>query len=154
MLWMLEGRIGVQGEAQTLSGNLQWQHHERADDLLLTSPLGQGVARLVRTAQGVTLEMPNQPARHARDLEALTRDALGVALPVSGLVWWVRAQAMPDREAAIRRDALGRPEQIRQDGWVIDYLHYFDDASARPKKLVAARDALTLRLVVDRWSPP
>jgi outer membrane lipoprotein LolB len=154
MIWMLEGRIGVQTGAETLSGNLQWQHHERADDLLLTSPLGQGVARIVRNAQGTTLEIPNAPVRHADDLETLTRDALGMPLPVTGLAWWVRAQAIPDRVSEIRRDTLGRPEQIRQDGWVIDYLQYFDDEPMRPKKLLATRDTLKIRLVVDRWSPP
>jgi len=154
IVWALQGRIGVQTDAQNLSGNLQWQHHEHADELLLTSPLGQGVARIVRNAAGVTLEMPNQPSRHAPDVEALTRDALGVALPVSGLVWWVRAQAMPDRASEIRRDAQDRPEHIRQDGWVIDYLQYFEDAPAHPKKMVVTRDGLEIRLVVDRWSAP
>jgi outer membrane lipoprotein LolB len=152
--WHMQGRIAVQTAEQSLSGTIHWRHQADTDDLLLTSPLGQGVARILRNAEGVTLEVPNQPSRHARDAEELTRDALGVALPVSGLGWWVRARAVPGRTFEMRRDALGRAEQIRQDGWVIDYLLYPPDSPDLPRKLVATRDGLEIRLVVDHWKTP
>ena len=85
--WTLQGRIGIQTGEQSLSGNIRWQHRADTDELLLTSPLGQGVARIERNAEGVILEVPNQPARRAPDAESLTREILGYALPVSGLTW-------------------------------------------------------------------
>ncbi len=149
--WTLQGRIGVQGDEQNLSGHIHWQHHEDRDELLMTSPLGQGVARIVRDAEGMTLEMPNQPARHARDADTLTREALGYVLPVSGLTWWVQARPAPGSAFEATRDAAGRLAQLRQDGWTIDYLQYAAEAPARPRKLTVARKGLEIRLVADSW---
>ena len=117
----------------------------------MTSPLGQGVAHIVRNGEGVMLEVPNQPARHARDVDTLTREVLGYVLPVTSLTWWVQARPAPGRAFEARRDASGRLVQLRQDGWVIDYLQYAADAPARPRKLVVARDGLEIRLVTDSW---
>jgi len=149
--WTLQGRIGVQGGEQNLSGQIRWQHRADRDELLMTSPLGQGVARIVRDADGVTLEVPNQPTRHARDADTLTREALGYVLPVTGLTWWVQARPAPGSAFEATRDASGRLAQLRQDGWTIDYLQYAADASARPRKLVVAREGLEIRLVADSW---
>jgi len=149
--WTLQGRIGVQGDEQNLSGQIHWQHRADRDELLMTSPLGQGVARIVRDGDGVTLEIPNQPTRHARDADTLTREALGYVLPVTGLTWWVQAGPAPDSAFEATRDASGRLAQLKQDGWTIDYLQYVADASARPRKLVVKREGLEIRLVADSW---
>lgn len=149
--WALQGRIGVQHGEESMSGQIQWQHRKNTDDLLMTSPLGQGVARIQRDADGVTLEVPNRPARSAPDADSLTRDTLGYVLPVAGLTWWVQARPDPSRAFEARRDTLGRLAQLRQDGWVIDYLQYAADAPQRPRRLAVAREGLEIRLVVDSW---
>lgn len=147
--WTLQGRIGVQSGEQSLSGRIQWQHRADADDVLMTSPLGQGVARIVRDADGVTLEVPNQPTRRAADAETLTREALGYVLPVAGLAWWVQGRPAPTGPFESTPDASGRIAQLKQDGWVIDYLEY--TADARPRRIVVAREGLQIRLVADSW---
>lgn len=149
--WTLQGRIAVQSGEQSLSGQILWQHRAETDDVLMTSPLGQGVARIVRDAEGVALEMPNQPTRRAPDAESLTREALGYALPVAGLVWWVQARPDPASAFEATTDAAGRLDQLRQDGWVITYLQYAADAPARPRRLVVTREGLEIRLVADSW---
>ena len=149
--WTLQGRIGIRTNEQSLSGRIHWKHRADTDDVLMISPLGQGVARIVRDVAGVTLEVPNQPPRHAPDAESLTHAVLGYGLPVSGLAWWVQARPAPDRAFVATRDASGRLVQLKQDGWVVDYLQYADDAPARPRKLLVARDGLEIRLVTDSW---
>jgi outer membrane lipoprotein LolB len=149
--WSLQGRIGIRTDDQSLSGQIYWQHRANADELLITSPLGQGVARILSDSEGVTLEVPNEAARHAPDAESLTREVLGYGLPVSGLTWWVRASPAPGRGFEVTRDTAGRIVQLKQDGWVIDYLQYADDAPARPRKLIVARNGLEIRLVADTW---
>ncbi|MBT9589999.1 MAG: outer membrane lipoprotein LolB [Thiobacillus sp.] len=149
--WSLQGRIGVRTDEQSLSGQIHWTHHPETDEMLIISPLGQGVARIVRDTTGVTLEVPNQTPRHAADAESLTRAVLGYGLPLSGLTWWVQAHPAPGRAFEATRDALGRVAQLKQDGWVIDYLQYADDAPARPRKLLVVRSGLEIRLVTDSW---
>lgn len=147
--WTLQARIGVQHGEERMSGQLHWQHRTDRDELLMVSPLGQGVARIVRDTGGVMLEVPNQPPRYAPDVEALTREMLGYTLPVSGLVWWVQARPDPSGPFEARHDEGGRVAQLRQNGWVIDYLQYSEDA--RPRRLTVVRDGLQIRLVADSW---
>jgi outer membrane lipoprotein LolB len=149
--WLMQGRIGIRTDEQSLSGNIRWQHRADRDEVLMTSPLGQGVARIVRDLDGITLEVPNQAVRHALDAESLTREVLGYGLPVASLTAWLQARPVPGRLSEVTRDAAGRISQLRQDGWVIDYLQYADETSARPRKLVAAREGLEIRLVADTW---
>ncbi len=118
----------------------------------MSSPLGQGVARIERNANGVILDVPNQASRHSPDAESLTHEVLGYGLPVSGLAWWVQAQPAPGRIFEIMaRDEAGRIAQLKQDGWVIDYLQYSAEMPVRPRKLVVTRDGLEIRLVADDW---
>lgn len=149
--WTLQGRIGIQGGEQPLSGHIHWKHGPAADEVLMTSPLGQGVARIVRDARGVALEVPGQAVRHAPDADSLTREVLGYPLPVAGLAWWMQARPDPARAYEATHDASGRLARLRQDGWVIDYPQYTSDAPARPRKLVVTREGLEIRLVADRW---
>lgn len=147
--WTLQGRIGIQAGEQSLSGQIRWQHSVETDEVLLTSPLGQGVARIVRDVDGVALEVPNQPTRRAPDAESLTREALGYTLPVAGLAWWVQARPDPDSAFEATRSAAGRLTQLKQHGWVIDYLQYAADG--RPRTLAVMREGLVIRLVADTW---
>lgn len=149
--WTLQGRIAVQSDEHNLSGQLFWRHRADRDEVLMSSPLGQGGVRIVRDAEGVALEVPNRPTQRAPDIESLTREVLGYALPVAGLVWWI--QARPDPEGAFEAtyDIKGRIAQLRQNGWVITFIQYAADAPARPRRLAVARDGLEIRLVVDSW---
>ena len=149
--WALQGRIAIKAGENSQSGQLQWQHRPGHESLLLLSPLGQGVARIVSDTDGVTLEIPNKPVRRAPDAESLTREALGVALPLSGLSHWILARPDPLRPQEQTLDAAGRVAQIRQDGWVIDYPQYMSDTDARPRKLNITRNDLEIRLVIDKW---
>ena len=150
--WSLQGRIALKADDKNLSGQLQWHHSKDHDELLLLSPLGQGVARLVSDADGVLLEIPNEPPRRAPNAETLTRDAMGVALPLSGLRYWIEARPDLARAFEQRLDDAGRVAKIRQDGWVIDYLQYMNAPAYRPRKLNVTRETLEIRLVIDSWT--
>jgi len=149
--WSLQGRIALKAGENSMSGQLQWQHRSNHEELLLLSPLGQGMARIVSDSEGVLLEMPNQSPRRAPDAERLTGEALGVALPLSGLSHWILGRPDPARPSEQSLDSAGRVAQIRQDGWVIDYLQYMPEPAARPRKLNVAREGLEIRLVIDTW---
>lgn len=150
--WSFQGRVGIRAADQSMSGHIRWHHRSDMDELLMTSPLGQGVARIERNLDGIILEVPNQAPRHSPDAESLTREVLGYGLPVSGLAWWVQARPAPSRAyEVVARDAAGRITQLRQDGWVIDYLQYSAEMPVRPRKLVVAREGLEIRLVADDW---
>lgn len=146
----LTGRIAVRYGDQASSGNLAWRHDAAADELLITSPLGQGVARIVRAHGTVTLTAADGRRYRATDAEALTERVLGFRLPLAGLADWVRARPARGSPAQTRYNAAGHLAELDQSGWRIDYLAY-EDGGKLPSRLVLTYPGLELRLAITRW---
>jgi outer membrane lipoprotein LolB len=143
----LGGRIAMKYRDEAASGNIAWRHGLREDELLLTSPLGQGLARLVRTGDDITLTTQDGREFRAKDAESLTEQALGFRLPLAGLADWVRARPAPGA-AVTRKDAEGRLAQIEQFGWKVEYLEY---AGKLPSRLNLTYPGVQLRLAISDW---
>jgi outer membrane lipoprotein LolB len=143
----LAGRIAMKYRDEAASGYIAWRHSVRDDELLLTSPLGQGLARLARTGDEITLTTQDGREYKAADAESLTEQALGFRLPLAGLADWVRARPAPGH-AVTRKDAVGRLAQIEQFGWKIEYLEY---AGRLPSRLNLTYPGVQLRLAISDW---
>ncbi|MGH8705556.1 MAG: lipoprotein insertase outer membrane protein LolB [Burkholderiales bacterium] len=143
----LAGRIAVKYRDEAASGNLAWRHRARGDELLITSPLGQGIARIVREGDEVTLTTAEAREFRAADAESLTEQVLGFRLPLAGLADWVRARPAPGPVQA-RYDAAGRLTELEQSGWRVEYL---DWSGALPSRLRLTYPGLELRLAISEW---
>ncbi len=143
----LAGRIAVRYRDEAASGNLAWRHRARGDELLITSPLGQGIARLAREGEIITLTTQDGREFRAADAESLTEQVLGFRLPLAGLADWVRARPAPGPSQA-RYDAAGRLAELEQSGWRIEYL---DWSGALPSRLRLTYPGLELRLAISEW---
>jgi outer membrane lipoprotein LolB len=152
------GRFAVQytdsnGQPRNAYGNFQW--HETGDTvtLQLLNPLGQTLAIVEAAPSSATLELPNHAPQTAPNVEDLMHAALGFALPVSGLRYWLQPSAAPSSRARTKLDPQsGRLQQIQQDGWTIDYLAYAAAPATGVKRLNLARQnpALQVKLVLDQ----
>jgi outer membrane lipoprotein LolB len=157
----LAGRIAVKGGKESFSGGVRWRHAEGSDDILLLSPLGQALAQLQRTSEGVHLTTAERENYYASDVESLTEQVLGWRLPIMGLQYWVQGKNSPLTSSSIDLDDKGRVTAIRQDGWEIVYSSYSPaepaqaatPQGARARSLQLRRSGLQIRLVVDRWDP-
>jgi outer membrane lipoprotein LolB len=143
----LAGRLSAKHGDSAVAASFRWTHAPGSDLLVLSTPFGQGLARLSGGAEGVVLELADGAVARAGDWEALTRAALGVPVPVRGLAWWVRAQPHPGSAHVMERDAAGRASVLRQDGWEIVF-GYRDDG-AQPSRLVLAYPNVEIRLALD-----
>jgi outer membrane lipoprotein LolB len=147
----LAGRIAFRYRDDAGSGNIDWRHGERFDEMLLTTPFGQGIARLARADGEITLTTQDGREFKAADAESLTEQVLGFRLPLVGLADWVRGRPAakpapgPVRE---RRDAAGRLTEFEQAGWKVSYLEYAD---ARPARMTLTFPGLELRLAISAW---
>jgi outer membrane lipoprotein LolB len=145
------GRIAVNYRDDAGSGNIAWRHGAQSDEMLLTTPFGQGIARIARTGSEVVLTTQNGREFRAADAETLTDQVLGFRLPLIGLADWVRGRAAPHPApgpTAERRDANGRLLELEQSGWKIRYLDYVD---ALPSRLTLTYPGLELRIAVSEW---
>ena len=144
----LSGRVAVRHARESGTARIFWRHSDLADELLITSPTGQGIARINREGDRFHLVTGDRREYRAGDAESLTEQALGWRLPLSGLSDWVRARASPGRPAEV----LGGPGEgleIRQDGWRVAYEEFRE---GRPTRMRLSREDVDIRLIVDQWA--
>jgi outer membrane lipoprotein LolB len=144
----LQGRVAVRYGSDGASGRVSWRHSPESDELLITSFLGQGVARIRRTGGEVELLADGKEHR-ASDAETLTERVLGWRLPLGGLPDWVQGHPRPGSAADVRRDAAERVVAFVQDDWKVEYQEFQGE---RPSRLRLTRSNLEIRLIVDEWS--
>ncbi len=138
----ITGRLSLrQGERRDHLG-FDWQHSPQSDSVLLLSPLGQGLAEIIRGPDGAQLKRPNAEPVSAPNLAVLAQQVFGVSLPLQELGEWVRGargRAGTDNSWAIR---------------VLQTVAVPDAASARrlPRRLEALRADIELSLIVDDWA--
>jgi outer membrane lipoprotein LolB len=129
----LAGRLAARYGEESFTGNIAWRHARDFDEMLITTPLGQGVARIVREGDQVTLTTAEPREVHAADVESLTEQVLGFRLPLGGLADWVRGRPSPDLE---------------QRGWKVEVQEY---AGELPSRLRLLYPGIELRLIISRW---
>lgn len=149
----LEGRLAASAGERAASGRIEWQHARGADTWTLISPLGQIVARLDSQPGSATLLTAGGERLYATSADALLPRLLGLEVPTASLSHWV--QAVPSAGAEVRAlDGSGRPAQVLDQGWLIDYPDYTSpDADARPARVDLSRGDARLRLIIDTWQP-
>lgn len=143
----LAGRIAARYRDEAFSGNLAWRHADQGDEMQLSTPLGQGVARIVRQGEQVTLTTPEGEHR-AADAESLTERVLGFRLPLAGLADWVRGKPSADAPARTQYRDDGKLARLEQGGWSIEYQEY---AGALPSRMRLLYPGIELRLAISQW---
>lgn len=130
----IDGRIAVrQGEVRHYA-NLDWRHAPASDVILLTTPLGQGMAELVRDAGGARLTLADGRTHAADDWNALAQEVFGVALPLNGAARWL----------------LG--DLADTEGWRVEILERENGApDGLPTLIELEREDITVRLKIDAW---
>jgi outer membrane lipoprotein LolB len=143
----IDGRVSARQGATHHYANISWRHTRTLDDIVLTTPLGQGVAELNRDATGAQLKSADGKTVAEPDWEALSARVFGFELPLEGMPRWLLGDVTPTQ-----RDEPGRPLAAQVDGWDIHYLGYESDAAdALPVLIEFRRDDIEVRLKVDSW---
>jgi outer membrane lipoprotein LolB len=130
----LLGRIAARYRDDGFTGNVNWRHAAVGDEMLITTPLGQGVARIVRQGDAVQLTTADGKEFRAADSESLTERVLGFRLPIEGLADWVQGKPSPTLESR---------------GWKVEYLQR--DEQNRPRLMRMTYQGVEVRFAVSEW---
>jgi len=131
----LAGRIAARSGKEAFTGNISWRHARDGDEMLITTPTGQGVAQIIRQGDAVVLKTSEPREYRAADSEELTERVLGFRLPIEGLAETVQGKPSPSLE--------GR-------GWKVEYQEY--DAQRRPTRLRLTNAGAEVRLAIHQWN--
>ena len=148
----LLGRVLVAYSGGAVSANMRWQHAAQ-DEIWLMTPTGQTVAHIVDSGASAVLTRADQKTYRAGSVEALTQQALGWALPLSLLQYWVRGEPAPGFPATgLERDANGRLTAVTQNGWRAALAYNTDGESAGLVRRVDVNGGGNeIRFVIDTW---
>jgi outer membrane lipoprotein LolB len=146
--FVVKGRVAVRYGEEAASGRLFWNHAADKDVLLLSNPVGQGVAELRGSREGYQLRTADGKEYSAADPEELTEQTLGWRLPLQGLPEWIRGRALKNVPAEEKKED-GRLAELRQLGWQIDYLAW--DDRGLPQRLRLRRADLDIRMAIEEW---
>jgi outer membrane lipoprotein LolB len=159
----ITGRMSVRYQQysrdEALHGSFEWQQRPGKTQLTLRSPLGQTIAQIDILPNGATLSQSGQPPLAAADADALTAQALGWPLPVSGLREWL--QGTITDQSGKKRIATPQDENtdiVTADGWRIRYAAWDSTTTPRPRRIDLSRTTeqageVALRLVIDSYEP-
>lgn len=115
---------------------LRWEHRPASDAWVISSPLGNEVARIVSGPEGAELSSPGQPSERAGSFSALTFKLIGAALEPAQMAAWLHG-AVPPAGAG---------------GWQVTI-----EESTRAgavdlaKRMTASRGDVVVKLVVDGY---
>jgi outer membrane lipoprotein LolB len=131
----LAGRIAARSGKESFTGNISWRHARNGDEMLISTPTGQGIAQIVRQGDAVLLKTSEPREYRAADSEELTERVLGFRLPIEGLAQTVQGRPSPALEAR---------------GWKVEYEEY--DAERRPTRLRLTNAGAEVRLAIHQWN--
>lgn len=151
----MSGRFSLRIEAgeqpaQSASGRLDWTYRPPVSQLLIANPLGHAVAELNIAPVLSRLQLADGSIHESDDPEALIATVTGRRLPLTRLPDWLLGRG---NETARRlNDPLGRPRQLHEAGWQIDYDYDEERPGAPPARLTVRRSGdLELRLRIEEW---
>ena len=124
--WQLSGKIGVRGPQLAESAYLNWRQCGDVYDMRISGPLGQAVARIEGRAEHLRVQFEGRDAVETDDPETLMQQQLGWSIPLFALRYWVRGEAAPGSSAE-RSGPAARPDVLRQLGWEVNYLDYYEN---------------------------
>jgi outer membrane lipoprotein LolB len=129
------GRLAVrQGETRHHL-KIDWRHARVRDEILLATPLGQGVAEIVRDGTGATLLLADRRRFAADDWSTLAEQVFGFRLPLDNSARWL----------------LGEP--LAGEGWRMTVVERESTApDALPTVIELERDDIAVRLKIDEWT--
>ena len=151
----LEARFALRVSApdqasQNTGGRLSWTHKNGSDRVLISNPLGYGLAEIDTTPTLSRLRTADGKSRESTDAEALIEEVTGQRLPVTRLAAWLLGR--PSETAQIDSDQQQRPTRLREAGWQVDYIYPDETVSALPVRLTLSRDHdIELLLRIEEW---
>ncbi len=155
--WSMDGRVGLQLRGQSWSFGLKWNEKTGRESLMdIVNPLtGAVMASIRETGSQVVLKAADGKSYRDTSAERLLERQLKLKFPLGDMRYWARGLPSPDKPVdAIKLDARGRPQQLAQGGWVVNYTAYKDNSgNALPTKmsLEKASERAKAKVIAKQW---
>lgn len=142
--------VDTAGNPTASSGRLRWTHRDGNDQVLLSNPLGVGLAEIWHQPGLAELRTADGETYRADAIAPLIAELTGHHWPVDRLPDWLLGRPGPTGRLTL--DSLARPSSLEENHWRIDYFYDTDAPEAFPARLNAFGENTELRLRVETWT--
>ena len=154
--WQMGGRAALRFKSNAWTFGLNWvQRNKQQFSLQIRNPITGTVVGLLDQNPGKATLRSRGKVSSGPDAERLLQQQLGVKMPVNGMPYWIRGVMAPQYPVGkVTLDAKGRPKQIVQAGWVMDYFNYANlSFDALPRKINISRkqEQVNVRILAKQW---
>ena len=154
--WSMGGRSALRFKADAWTFGLNWvQRNRQQYSLQIKHPITGTVIGILDQSPGRATLKSRGKVSTGTDAERLLQQQLGVNMPVNGMPYWIRGVMAPQYPVGkVSFIANGRPKQIIQAGWVIDYANYKGSGvNALPSRINISRtqEKVNVRILAKQW---
>ena len=149
--WTASGRIAVKTTDDGGNVRLWWRKTPGRALLRLSAPLGKGVLKLVEQGDRFLLHTPDGNTLESSNPDSMLLDYTGWHIPVRELRHWMTGQ--PGTATDYQIDDFGRLASLGWRDWTVKFERYSQDIHpALPTKMVASKESVRIRVVIDDWN--
>jgi len=147
----MSGRLALGDDVRAAHVGIFWSGTEGANQVDFVSPLGQVLGRATWGRAPLSMQRPDGGVGRGAELEALMQREMGGVLPLESLRDWALG-APSGHSRVLALDAMGRPQKISEEGWMVEYRAYQSDAvDALPRLIDGRSGERFFRLSVTDW---
>lgn len=131
-----------------------WEQKGRDYTIKLRDFIGRTVAVIEGSAQGVVAKTSKGKIYQGENAEQLIQQLFAINIPISGMRYWLLGLPKPKIEVTqLDLNQAGMAKQISQQGWLMTYPYYLDNAPIRmPSKIELVFEDIDLTVKVSQWS--
>ncbi|MEE9344361.1 MAG: lipoprotein insertase outer membrane protein LolB [Methylococcales bacterium] len=150
--WCMTGRSAAKYADSGWQAGVHWCQADNHSKLELSGPMRLGTVLLSYHLGELWIRESADHVSITHQPQRLLEARLGFSVPLSALKFWLMGLAEPGAIDYQQRDSEGQLSLLHQHDWVVKYDNYtMVDGYQLPGKIKLTKDAVSLKIVVDKW---
>jgi outer membrane lipoprotein LolB len=122
--WTIKGKAAFFSSNDSGSATFTWQQTNDQFEFMAFDPLGNEAFQLNGGAGETTLQLANGKRYTGTESDALFRETLNIAIPLSSLTYWIKGLPDPHLPINATFDQSHRISQMQQGNWQVIFHNY------------------------------
>ncbi len=148
--WGVVGRVSIKQENNAWLANIDWQHDEVVDELVISASLS-GVLANIRYQEKQIIVETQDGVQVLKNNDELQR-VVGFNPPINYLKYWARGLVVPNVELLNDTGLVKERREFEQAGWRVQLSKYREVSDIwLPHSVSVKNKRLNIKLAIEQW---